>query len=205
MSSCAGSQRLTAHGHSAPPRGCDTQPMPKDLLISSADRAREKRLHGKSFYEPRAPITVVSVDTLLSRADKYKDFCLKQRVWILDEAAHQLKANKWGSAAALFPNAIGVGFTATPQRLDKKGLGRHAFGLFDTMVQGPTVRWLIDNGSLSRYKVVTPKSDYLDHLEDNGSSTQDFTQKARTEFVPAYPPYRGKSIADSGQDVKPRL
>lgn len=140
----------------------------------------EKRLHGKSFYEPRAPITVVSVDTLLSRAEKYAEFCQRQRVWILDEAAHQLKDNKWGKAAALFPNAIGVGFTATPQRLDKKGLGRHAFGLFDVMVQGPTVRWLIDNGFLSKYKIVTPKSDYLDHLEDNGSSTQDFTQKART-------------------------
>lgn len=140
----------------------------------------EKRLHGRAFYEPRAPITVVSVDTLLARADKYKDFCQKQRVWILDEAAHQLKDNKWGQAAALFPNAIGVGFTATPQRLDKKGLGRHAFGLFDTMVMGPTVRWLIDNGFLSKYKIITPKSDYLDHLEDNGNSTQDFTQKART-------------------------
>ena len=140
----------------------------------------EKRLHGRAFYEPRAPITVVSVDTLLSRADKYKDWAQRQRVWILDEAAHQLKGNKWGQAAALFPNAIGVGFTATPQRLDKKGLGRHAFGLFDTMVMGPTVRWLIDNGFLSNYKIVTPASDYLDHLEDSSSSTQDFTQKART-------------------------
>ena len=139
----------------------------------------EKRLHGKSFYEPRAPITVVSVDTLLSRAEKYAEFCQRQRVWILDEAAHQLKDNKWGKAAALFPNAIGVGFTATPQRLDKKGLGRHAFGLFDVMVQGPTVRWLIDNGFLSKFKIVVPKSDYLDHLEDDGNSTKDFTQKAR--------------------------
>jgi len=139
----------------------------------------EKRLHGKSFYEPRSPITVVSVDTLLSRQDRYKDWAQRQRVWILDEAAHQLKDNKWGQAAALFPNAIGVGFTATPQRLDKKGLGRHAFGLFDTMVMGPTVRWLIDNGFLSRFKVVVPKSDYKQYLQDDGSTTKDYTAKAR--------------------------
>lgn len=139
----------------------------------------EKRLHGKSYYEPRSPITVVSVDTLLSRADRYQEWAQRQRVWILDEAAHQLKNNKWGKVCELFPNAIGVGFTATPQRLDKKGLGRHAFGLFDTMVQGPTVRWLIDNGFLSKFKVVVPKSDYKDYLEDNGSSTQDYTAKAR--------------------------
>ena len=139
----------------------------------------EKRLHGKSYYEPRSPITVVSVDTLLSRADRYQEWAQRQRVWILDEAAHQLKDNKWGKVAALFPNALGVGFTATPQRLDKKGLGRHAFGLFDTMVQGPTVRWLIDHGFLSRFKVVVPKSDYKEYLQDNGSSTQDYTVKAR--------------------------
>lgn len=139
----------------------------------------EKRLHGKSYYEPRSPITVVSVDTLLSRADRYREWAQRQRVWILDEAAHQLKDNKWGKCSALFPNALGVGFTATPQRLDKKGLGRHAFGLFDVMVQGPTVRWLIDNGFLSKFKVVVPKSDYKDYLEDNGSSTQDYTAKAR--------------------------
>ncbi len=140
----------------------------------------EKRLHGKSYYEPRSPITVVSVDTLLSRADRYQEWAQRQRVWILDEAAHQLLNNKWGSVTKLFPNAIGVGFTATPQRLDKKGLGRHAFGLFDVMVEGPTVRWLIDNGFLSKFKVVVPKSDYRDHLQDNGSSTQDYTIKART-------------------------
>lgn len=139
----------------------------------------EKRLHGKSYYEPRSPITVVSVDTLLSRADRYQEWAQRQRVWILDEAAHQLVNNKWGACVKLFPNAIGVGFTATPQRLDKKGLGRHAFGLFDVMVQGPTVRWLIDNGFLSKFKVVVPKSDYKEYLEDNGSSTQDYTAKAR--------------------------
>lgn len=139
----------------------------------------EKRVHGKSYYEPRSPITVVSVDTLLSRSEKYKSWAQQQRVWILDEAAHQLKDNKWGKVADLFPNAIGVGFTATPQRLDKKGLGRHAFGLFDHMVMGPTVRWLIDNGFLSKFKIVVPKSDYKQYLEDNGSSTSDYTAKAR--------------------------
>lgn len=139
----------------------------------------EKRLHGRSFYDPRSPITVVSVDTLLARKEKYRDWAVRQRAWILDEAAHQLKDNKWGQCAELFPNALGVGFTATPQRLDKKGLGRHAFGLFDTMVMGPTVRWLIDEGFLSKYKVVRPKSNYKEFLQDDGSTTKDFTAKAR--------------------------
>lgn len=139
----------------------------------------EKKLHGKSYYQPKSPITVVSVDTLLSRVDTYAKWAESQRVWILDEAAHQLKDNKWGKVAAIFTNALGVGFTATPQRLDKKGLGRHAFGLFDSMVEGPTVRWLIDNGYLSKFKVVVPSSDYKQYLKDDGSTTKDYTAKAR--------------------------
>ncbi len=139
----------------------------------------ELRAHGKQFYDYRSQITVVSVDTLLSRADKYKDWCNKQRVWILDEAAHMLKDNKWGECVGMLPNAIGVGFTATPQRLDKKGLGRHAFGLFDIMIVGPTVRELIDRGYLSKFKIVAPKSDYRDYLQDDGNTTKDYTTKAR--------------------------
>lgn len=139
----------------------------------------ERRAHGKQFYNHHSPITVASVDTLMARQHKYRNLCESTRVWLLDEAAHQLKDNKWGKAAELFPNALGVGFTATPQRLDKKGLGRHAFGLFDTMVQGPTVRWLIDHGFLSKYKVVAPKSDYRNFLKDTGDETKDYTAEAR--------------------------
>jgi DNA repair protein RadD len=140
---------------------------------------QERREYGTSYYQPNSPITVVSVDTLLSRKAKYKEWGERQKVWILDEAAHQLKDNKWGKATEIMPNAIGVGFTATPQRLDKKGLGRHAFGLFDVMVQGPTVRYLIDNGFLSKYKVVVPPSQYREYLKEDGSDTKDYTHEAR--------------------------
>lgn len=140
---------------------------------------QERREFGTSFYQPNSPITVVSVDTLLSRKEKYKEWGDRQKVWILDEAAHQLKDNKWGKVTEMMPNALGVGFTATPQRLDKKGLGRHAFGLFDVMVQGPTVRHLIDRGYLSKYKVVVPPSQYREFLKDDDSDSKDYTHEAR--------------------------
>lgn len=140
----------------------------------------QKRMRGKSYYNHGSQVTVVSVDTLLSREAKYRSWAAQQKVWILDEAAHLLKANKWGKTIDLFgSDVLGVGFTATPQRLDKKGLGSHAFGMFDVMTEGPTVKWLIENGFLSKYKIVEPKSDYRDHLVDNGSSTTDYTLKAR--------------------------
>lgn len=139
----------------------------------------EKRTHGKNFYNYQAPVTVVSVDTLNARANKHYEWCQRQRVWIVDEAAHLLENNKWGKAVKLLPNALGAGFTATPERLDKKGLGRHAFGVFDTMVLGPSVKWLISEGYLANYHIIVPKSDYREFLKDNGSETADFTQEAR--------------------------
>jgi superfamily II DNA or RNA helicase len=48
--------------------------------------------------------------------------------------------------------ALIVGLTATPWRLSGEGLNH----LYDVMVQGPTTRWLIENGFLSDYKLFAP-------------------------------------------------
>lgn len=72
---------------------------------------------------------------------------------------HVLQDNKWGKAAKLFPNARGLGVTATPIRADGKGLGKHADGLFEEMFVGPTMRELIDQGYLTDYKIYAPPND----------------------------------------------
>jgi hypothetical protein len=68
----------------------------------------------------------------------------------------------------MFPNALGLGVTATPERADGKGLGRHADGVFDCMVEGPGMRQLINglpdwNGVatpyMADYRVFCPPSD----------------------------------------------
>lgn len=139
--------------------------------------AAQRRATGKQWYNHRAPITVVSVDTFNSRVDQYKTLIADTRVWIQDEAAHVLKDNKWGKALTIFPNAVGIGFTATPQRLDKRGLGTHADGLFDTMIIGPSTKFLINEGYLSKYKIVVPPGDYEQHLKKAGDGS-DFTREA---------------------------
>jgi len=142
--------------------------------------AAERRMHGKQFYNPHAKVTVISVDTLNARFDHYKVWCKTIRQWVTDEAAHLLMENKWGRAVKIFENARGLGVTATPERLDKKGLGRHADGVFDTMVEGPTTRWLIENDYLSKYKVAIPESDYRNYLEEK-KGTSDYSKKAMTQ------------------------
>lgn len=66
---------------------------------------------------------------------------------------------KWMKALNRMPLALLLGLTATPSRADGKGLGRHADGVFDVMVEGPPMRELINRGYLSEYQVFCPKSD----------------------------------------------
>lgn len=139
--------------------------------------AAQRQLLKKQFYDYNANITVISVDTLNSRIMKHQAWAKSIKLWITDEAAHLLKDNKWGRAVSYFPNAIGLGVTATPQRLDRRGLGRHADGVFDVMVEGPTTRWLIENGFLCKYKVVIPESDYNLHLKES-KGDGDYTKEA---------------------------
>lgn len=113
---------------------------------------------GLNYVEPSSRIAVAGVDTLV-RMDSADPWFRQVKLWICDEAAHLLRENKWGQAVAMFPNARGLGFTATPIRSDGKGLGRHADGVFDKMVQGPSMRWLIDNAYLTPYRIFCPPSD----------------------------------------------
>jgi len=71
---------------------------------------------------------------------------------VIDEGHHVLPGNKWGRAVAMFPNAKGLGVTATPERADGKGLGE----IYTQLVIGPTMRELIDAGHLSEYRIYVP-------------------------------------------------
>lgn len=115
-------------------------------------------LFQRSFVDPNARVVVASVDTLIGM-DPQTPWFAQVELWIQDEAHHVLEANKWGTACKLFPNARGLGVTATPLRADGKGLGRHADGLFDYMTVGPSMRELIVQGYLTDYRVFAPPSD----------------------------------------------
>ena len=118
---------------------------------------------GKSYYHPSAPCAVAGVDTLASWAkptsthySSLMSWAPRVVKWVQDEAHHVLKVNKWGSAIELFPNAVGMGVTATPERADGRGLGRHHDGIFDHMIVGPGMRELINgmanwSGGIERY------------------------------------------------------
>jgi DNA repair protein RadD len=122
--------------------------------------AEHRREFGRSFINPDAKCSVVSVDTLVARADTLTAWAAQVNRWTIDEAHHVLRGNKWGKAVAMFPNAYGLGVTATPKRADGMGLGEHHDGVFTDMILGPNMRDLIDIGSLSDYEIAVPESDF---------------------------------------------
>lgn len=72
---------------------------------------------------------------------------------VTDENHHSL-ASSYKKIYEYFENAILVGFTATPVRLNGGGLG----DVNDILIEGPSVRWLIDNNYLADYKYYAPYS-----------------------------------------------
>ncbi len=113
---------------------------------------------GYSFFDPNAKTGVGGVDTIIRMSAD--DLWFKQvRFGVQDEGHHVLKANKWGQAAGMFPQARWLFPTATPLRADGKGLGRHADGLVDVMVLAPSMRDIINIGYLTDYRIFAPPSD----------------------------------------------
>lgn len=138
------------------------------------------RLHmeevGANYVVPNAKCAVASVNTLTGKkfSESLKPWLPTVKLWVQDEAHHVLRDNQWGRAAAMFPNARGLGVTATPLRADGNGLGRHADGLFDTMVIGPSMRDLITMGFLTEYRIFAPPSTFQRDRVAVSQTTGDF-------------------------------
>lgn len=134
------------------------------------------------FYSPNARTYVAGVNTLVRRKESLQQLCNQISLWVIDEAAHVLRENTWGKAVTMFPRAKGLGVTATPMRLDGKGLGSHHDGVFDTMVEGPTMSNLMDEGFLTGYKIFAPTTEMnLDKIKITASG--EFNKKELAEEV----------------------
>jgi len=93
----------------------------------------------------------VQVASIHSAARRLKAFPWSPNLLIVDEA-HHCAARSWKQVLDGYPNAHVLGWTATPQRLDGKGLSDS----FDALVEGPSVARLMEMGHLSRYKLYAP-------------------------------------------------
>jgi superfamily II DNA or RNA helicase len=98
-----------------------------------------------------AMVLVGSIQTVVRRLETLPQFGL-----IVADEAHHAVSKTWSALLASQPNARLLGVTATPQRLDGKGLGSHCGGHFDALVCGPATQALVDAGHLAPLKVYLP-------------------------------------------------
>lgn len=101
------------------------------------------------------PVQIASVQTLVRRLDR---LTWEPTMIVVDEAHHTTADTGHGRILSHFDLAKVLGVTATPERLDGKGLGVAAGGYFDTLVMGPTVAALVEQGYLSKPVVYAPKT-----------------------------------------------
>ncbi len=93
------------------------------------------------------PVQICSVQTLAQRHARMA----RPRLIVWDEC-HHVAAASWAQIHQAYPDAIHIGLSATPERLD--GTGLQAW--FKQIVLGPSVSWLIEQGYLARYRLFAP-------------------------------------------------
>lgn len=96
-------------------------------------------------------VQVASVQTLVRRLDK-----IAAPQLIISDECHHAGAATWSKIFQHFSDSRILGVTATPCRLDGKGLGKSSGGFFDTMINGPAVSELIERGFLAKPRVFAP-------------------------------------------------
>jgi superfamily II DNA or RNA helicase len=124
--------------------------------------------HKPAYWKP---VQVCMVDTL------------KNRILQLDppdvmhwDEAHHLRAAGWERIHGWASKSLHLGLTATPERLDGKGLQPP----FDAMVQGPSTADLIRMGMLSEYVAYAPGRPDMSGVH---TTAGDFNQREMIEAV----------------------
>lgn len=85
---------------------------------------------------------IMMIQTAVRRLNKL----ITPTLIIVDECQHILSAS-YLKLLKHFPNALVLGFTATPQRLGTGGLGE----VFDKLIESVSTKWLIENHYLAPY------------------------------------------------------
>ena len=107
-------------------------------------------------YNPMCKVQICSIDTLKNRYKNLPnpDLC----IW---DEAHHMGAAGWSRVKNHYNEAFHIGLSATPQRLDGKGLGEY----FDEMIIEVSVAELIELGFLSDYKIFAPSKPNLEGVK----------------------------------------
>lgn len=116
-----------------------------DMISGSLSLAHGVIRPGKPT--PREQILVGMIQTIQRRLDD-----LAGIEWVISDECHLAMAAGWQRVLKHFGTAHHLGMSATPCRLDGRGLG----AVFDTIVYGPSISELVSRGFLVPCRVFAP-------------------------------------------------
>jgi len=119
-----------------------------------------------------ATANVMSIQTLAKRLDT-----IQEPDFLIIDEAHHCPSGQYKKVLERWTKCKVLGVTATPERLDGKGLG----DCFESMVLGPEVEWLMANNYLKRARYYgPPKAPDLSNVHKRGG---DYVREELEEAV----------------------
>ena len=182
-----------AREETAPPRRSE----PLRSKVGGPSKVSPDCLSASAF---NVPIKAVSIQWLSKHYDEIEE---EPGMIVIDEAHHAL-AKTYKEMWERFPNAMFLGLTATPCRLNGKGFT----DLFDVLVQSWSVPEFISKGRLATYDFVSIKSDgvtqrLIDSLQKRGADG-DYQNKEMDMLLNKKPSIERlyQSLEEFGKDRK---
>ena len=182
-----------AREETAPPRRSE----PLHSKVGGPSKVSPDCLSASAF---NVPIKAVSIQWLSKHYDEIEE---EPGMIVIDEAHHAL-AKTYKEMWERFPNAMFLGLTATPCRLNGKGFT----DLFDVLVQSWSVPEFISKGRLATYDFVSIKSDgvtqrLIDSLQKRGADG-DYQNKEMDMLLNKKPSIERlyQSLEEFGKDRK---
>jgi superfamily II DNA or RNA helicase len=124
---------------------------------------------GTKRANPRAPVQVASVQTLIRRA-------LPEAHLVIVDECHRVMGRTYLEVLGGYPEARVIGLTATPIRLDGKGIN----DVFQGIVEASKVSSLVEQNVLVKPRVFGPSSPDLTGVK---MTAGDFNQKQLSELM----------------------
>lgn len=162
--------------------------VPRQLLIDQGSSHLSKWgvthsiIHGKRTYSPAFYSHVASLQTTMKNWIKILEQFRGKKVYFIIDEAHinydwQIRFKAACLAAEI--DAYFIGFTATPEKLDGRGLHTSAGGIWDSIVYSLSIPELTRLGWLSPLEYYALKIDGIDDIKMSGmkwnnKSTEDF-------------------------------
>ncbi len=116
--------------------------------------------------------TIMTVGKIVNRLDK-----LPTPNLLITDETHHSKARTYRRIYEYFADVPRLGFTATPWRMNGQGLD----DIYETMVEGKTVSWLIEHHYLAPYRYYSIK--LVDDSKLKKSSTGDYTNRSMDDAI----------------------